>query len=122
MKKGYLVLIGFIILALLFTFACKKTSLDKIIPAEWDGDYALKSIPETKALAVHDGKIFTVLDDKETELFPAAYPDSGYKIKSSKSEVKASFNEAYVKFMSKDGMLTMETTGGAKIEYIKIEK
>ena len=92
-----------------------------LYPSSWDGDYALKTTPEIKVLTVHDGQIFTVVEDTETAIFPSTYADSGYKVTSSETEVKAEYSDAYVKFTLDGDNLTQEVTGGTQVEFVKIK-
>ena len=117
-RKHFFIFLGSIMLlmTLLLVINCGGGKVS--IPASWDGEYTLKEIPGVKTISIHDGKIFSIAGETEIELFPAKYPESGYKMKATESEVKAEYNNLFVKFSFDNKKLTLESTGGTKIEYI----
>ncbi len=134
----------FLLVALTLVFAsCKKqgdttstttseveiTEVDVIdvepinVPESWNGNYALKSHPTVKVLSIKDGKIFQVVSETETEIFPAEAVNNGYAIKITENECSAASDSASFKYTKNaDGSISFSKSDADSgvIEYVKM--
>ena len=93
------------------------------IPNSWNGGYALKNYPSEKILVIKDGKIFQIVEEEESEIFPAKTLDNGYVVKIDENECSASADTSSFKYVrNSDGSISFSTSGAEEtiIEYVKL--
>ena len=130
-----------IVFILMFTSSCSKkekgneTTISKEtkvretevelsdIPDSWNGIYALKFHPSVKVLEIKDGKIFQLIGEEESEIFPAEALSNGYTVKITETECSAYIDSNSFKYVrNDDGSIdfSMSGTENGIIEYVKL--
>jgi len=108
----------------LFKTKAEETNVELTsIPTSWNGVYALKFYPSVKILEIKDGKIFQLIGEEKSEIFPGKALSNGYKVKITETECSAYIETNSFKYVkNNDGSIDFSMSGTADgiIEYIKL--